>query len=148
MRAAALFLALLAGCLSPGGQQYELLDGTAPTIVSIVPPMGGDAGTPVVGPGQIIEVRFSEAMDLASLRPGIAIRNKERREQALTIQTEVADVKLTAADRDVAMTVRISSADPSGFATGGYQLFLRTLLIDQQGNGLGTEFLGGFFVQN
>ncbi len=139
---------LLTGCLSAGEPLYGKLDATPPKIAAISPPMGGDAGVVFLTPSQFIVLTFSESMDLDSLRPGIVIRNKDRKEQPLTIQVDPDQIRpLTAKDMDAEFKVQISSADPSGFATGPYQLILRTLLIDQQGNGLDGEFLGAFYVQ-
>ena len=141
-------LLVLTGCLSIGEPLYGKLDPTAPKIAAISPPMGGDAGVPILTPNQFIVLTFSEPMDLDSLRPGIVIRNKDRKEQPLTIQVDVDQLRpITAKDPDVEFKVQISSAEMSGFATGGYQLILRTLLIDQQGNSLDGEFLGAFYVQ-
>ena len=108
---------------------------------------------PIVSPNQFIVLTFSEPMDLQSLRPGIVIRNKDRREQPLTIQVDPDQIKpITAADPGTTenpnpFSVNISAAEMSGFPSGGYQLILRTLLIDQQGNSLNSEFLGAFYVQ-
>lgn len=138
----------LASCLSPGGSLYGKLDSTAPKIVSISPAMGPDAGVTYLAPAQFIVITFSEPMDLDSLRAGIVIRNKDRKEQALTIQVDPDQIRpVTAKDPDLEFRVQISSADMGGFTSGAYQLILRTLLIDQQGNGLETEFLGAFYVQ-
>lgn len=139
---------LLAGCLSVGEPLYGKLDPVSPTVVSIVPAMGADAGVPTLSPSQFIVLTFSEPMDLDSLRPGIVIRNKDRKEQPLTIQVDVDQLRpITARDPDIPFKVQISAADPAGFSTGAYQLILRTLLIDQQGNQLNSEFLAPFFVQ-
>lgn len=141
-------LALGAGCLNPGESPYVKQDYQSPVVTSIVPAMGGDAGVPILTPSQFIVITFSEAMDLDSLRPGIVIRNKDRKEQALTIQVEPDQVRpVTSRDNDIPFSVNISAAEMSGFSTGGYQLILRTLLIDQQGNSLNSEFLGAFYVQ-
>lgn len=138
----------LAGCLSAGEPLYGKLDGIPPKIAAIDPPMGGDAGVVYITPSRFIELTFSEPMDLDSLRPGIVVRNKDRLEQPLTIQVNPDQLRpITAKDPDIQFKVQISAADPSGFPTGAYQLILRTLLIDQQGNGLDTEFLGAFYVQ-
>ena len=138
---------LLTGCLSAGDSLYGKLDATPPRIASIIPPIGGDAGTQLLSPSQFILLTFSEPMDLDSLRAGIVIRNKDRKEQPLTIQVEVDQLRpITSKDPDIEFKVQISAADPGGFASGSYQLILRTLLIDQQGNGLDGEFLGAFFV--
>lgn len=141
-------LVLIAACNSPGESPYIKADFASPTIVTIVPKMGADAGVPILTPSQFITLTFSETMDLDSLRPGIVIRNKDRKEQPLTIQVDPDQLRpVSAPDPDVEFSVQISSAEPSGFATGGYQLILRTLLIDQQGNSLNGEFLGAFYVQ-
>ncbi len=148
MKAALALLLVITGCVSPGESLYEKLDAKAPKIAEISPPMGGDAGVPSLTPSQFIVLTFSETMDLDSLRPGIVIRNKDRKEQPLTIQVDVDQLlPVNAQDLDVPFKVQISSAEPSGFTTGAYQLILRTLLIDQQGNGLDGEFLGAFNVQ-
>ncbi len=140
----------LTGCLSPGETPYVKVDFSSPTLVSIAPAMGGDAGVPILSPAQFIVITFSEPMDLDSLRPGIVIRNKDRREQPLTIQVDPSQIRPVGSglmDMEPEFSVNISSAETSGFATGGYQLILRTLLIDQQGNSLNSEFLGAFYVQ-
>jgi hypothetical protein len=145
---ASLALALATGCLSPGESPYIKQDYQSPVVLSIVPAMGGDAGVPILSPSQFIVITFSESMDLGSLRPGIVIRNKDRKEQPLNIQVEPDQVRrVTAVDTDSPFSVNISAAEASGFTTGGYQLILRTLLIDQQGNSLNSEFLGAFYVQ-
>lgn len=139
---------LLAGCLSPGSPLYGKLDETSPHLAQIVPRIGGDAGLQSVAPKQFIVITFSEPMDLDSLRAGIVVRNRDRKEMPLTIQVEPSQLQpITAADPDIEFSVQISSAEPSGFVVGPYQLILRTLLIDQQGNGLDGEFLGAFYVQ-
>lgn len=154
----ALFLGVVvvaaAGCNSPGESLYGKLDAQPPRIVEIAPPMGGDAGVPSVTPSQFIVLTFSESMDLDSLRAGIVIRNKDRKEQPLTIQVDPDQIRpdnLGARDDggtlDQPFKVQISAADPGGFATGAYQLILRTLLIDKRGNGLDGEFLAAFYVQ-
>ncbi len=143
-----LALLFLTGCLSAGESLYPKLDSLPPTLVEIVPSMGGDAGVPSLTPSQVIVLTFSEPMDLDSLRPGIVVRNKDRKEQPLTIRVAADQVRpITARDPDLPFSVQVSSADLSGFAVGSYQLILRTLLIDQQGNGLDGEFLGAFNVQ-
>jgi hypothetical protein len=147
-RALPLLLAVLSGCLSPGDSLYGKLDFISPTVASISPPMGSDAGVVFVSPSQFIVLTFSEPMDIDSLRPGIVIRNKDRKEQPLTITVDPDQIRpITPSDPDVEFKVQISSADPAGFATGSYQLILRTLLVDQQGNSLNSEFLGAFYVQ-
>ena len=141
-------LVMLAGCLSVGEPLYGKLDPVHPTLLSSVPALGADAGTPTLTPSQFIVLTFSEPMDLDSLRPGIVIRNKDRREQPLTISVEVDQLQpIRASDPDIPFSVQISAADPAGFPVGAYQLILRTLLIDQQGNGLNSEVLAPFFVQ-
>ncbi|GEM_PF-3357959 len=151
MKRAALVAGLwlsLAGCLSPGAPLYGKLDEKSPRMTQIVPPIGGDAGLQSVAPKQFIVITFSEQMELDSLRAGIVVRNRDRREMPLTIQVEPSQIRpVTAQDPDGEFSVQISSAEPSGFVVGPYQLILRTLLIDQQGNGLDGEFLGAFYVQ-
>ena len=143
-----LALLCLTGCLSPGAPLYGKLDTVAPKVTAISPAMGGDAGVPTLSPSQFIVLTFSEPMDLDSLRPGIVVRNKDRKEQPLTIQVDVDQLQpITARDPDLEFRVQISSATAGGFTNGAYQLILRTLLIDQQGNGLDGEFLGAFNVQ-
>ena len=140
------------GCLSAGSSQYGRLDDQPPTIVAIDPPMGGDAGVPQINGGQIISISFSEQMNVDTLRPGIVIRNKDRRELPLSIllESDPTPVSYTAlADagpRNIPMTVQITSATGS-FDRGAYQLILRTLLIDRAGNSLESEFLGAFIVK-
>ncbi|MBS1148617.1 MAG: hypothetical protein H6Q89_315 [Myxococcaceae bacterium] len=147
-RALPLAMVVLTGCLSAGDPLYGKLDSTPPRIAAISPPMGGDAGVVYLTPSQFIVLTFSEPMELDSLRAGIVVRNRDRKEQPLTIQVDPDQLRpITAKDPDVEFKVQISSAEPSGFATGAYQLILRTLLIDQQGNGLDGEFLGAFYVQ-
>lgn len=148
--ALALLAVMLTGCLSPGETPYVKLDFSSPTLVSIEPAMGGDAGVPILSPNQFIVLTFSEPMDLSSLRPGIVIRNKDRKEQPLTIQVDPDQIRPAGSglmDEEADFSVNISAAEASGFTTGGYQLILRTLLIDQQGNSLNNEFLGAFYVQ-
>jgi hypothetical protein len=149
---------MLGGCLSPGAPLYDKQDSVHPKLVSVAPPMGG--GTPPsIEPLKIIVITFSEAMDLESLRPGIVVRDKDRKEQPLTIRVDPAEVRpLSAADPDIPFPVQVSSALPGGFAPGAYQLALRTLLIDQQGNTIldgedpgdagirDIDFLGAFNV--
>lgn len=148
MKRAVFAALLLTGCLSPGQSLYEKLDSTSPKVVSISPPIGGDAGTVTLAPSQFVLITFSEPMDIDSLRAGIVVRNRDRKEQPLTIQVDPSQIRpIQASDPETEFQVQISSADPSGFVSGPYQLILRTLLIDQQGNGLDGEFLGAFFVQ-
>ena len=148
------FLALFAaGCLTAGNSPYNKLDDQPPTVISIDPPIGGDAGTPIVRGGQIISITFSEQMNVDTLRPGIVIRNRDRQELPLSIQLESEPTPVSyRADSDagpinIPMTVQLTSALPSGFDRGSYQLILRTLLIDRAGNSLESEFLGSFQVQ-
>jgi hypothetical protein len=144
---ALLLLLGAAGCLQPGAGPYGKLDETAPTLRRINPAMGGDAGVVRLLPQQFIELTFSEQMDLDSLRPGIVVRNTARREQLIEVSVEPTTYAPdTPADLDVEMTVRVVSAQPDGFASGGYQLILRTLLLDRQGNPFEREFLGAFTV--
>jgi hypothetical protein len=153
-RALPLGLLMLTGCLSVGEPLYGKLDSTPPRIASIVPPMGGDAGVVFIAPSQFIVLTFSEPMDLDSLRAGIVVRNKDRLEQPLTIQVapdQIRPLTVKAGEdggqTEIDFSVQIGAADPAGFPTGAYQLILRTLLIDQRGNGLDGEFLGAFYVQ-
>ncbi len=137
--AAAAALAAIAGCLSPGSPYYPVMDDKPPTVVSIDPPMGdtagGDGGVPTLTVGQIITITFSEPMDLDSIRPGIAIRDAGREEIPLLIAIDPSQRKgPTAADLDVDWPVHVTAAN--GFVPGVYQLILRPLLIDQQGNAL------------
>lgn len=136
---------VVAGCLSPGSTPYTPVDVTAPKIDRITPAMGGDAGTPEVPGDQIFEIVFSEGMDPGSLRPGIVVRNARREEQVLELHAVDAG-RPSLRDSDSSYVVRINSRGTS-FAPGAYQLILRTLLIDQQGNALENEFLGGFRVR-
>lgn len=136
-----------AGCLQPGPGPYGKLDESAPALRRITPAMGGDAGVVRLLPQQFIELTFSEQMDLDSLRTGIVVRNTARREQLIEVSVEPTTYAPdTPADPDVEMTVRVVSAQPDGFASGGYQLILRTLLLDRQGNPFEREFLGAFTV--
>ena len=145
-------LLLLAGCLGIGSPLYPKLDDQPPRVLGIDPPMGGDAGVPVLAGGQVISITFSEQMNVDSLRPGIVIRNRERKELPLSLQLESEPTPVSyAADddgglRSLPMTVQIASAG-GGFDLGSYQLILRTLLIDRAGNSLESEFLGTFVVQ-
>ena len=67
-------LALFAtGCLSTGKAPYGKLDDQPPTVVSIVPAMGGDAGVPTINGGSFISITFSEQLDVDSIRPGIVV---------------------------------------------------------------------------
>jgi hypothetical protein len=113
------------------------MDTKPPVVNSIVPAMGdqygGDGGIPTLTPGAIITITFSESMDVNSLRPGIAIRDANRVEQPLNIYVAPQYLMTTnAQDLDFDFPVQVSS--PSGFTPGVYQLILRQLLIDQQGN--------------
>jgi hypothetical protein len=139
------------GCLSPGRSPYDRLDDQAPTIVSIDPAMGGDAGVPTIRGGQIITITFDEQMNVDSLRPGIVVRNKDRRELPLSILLESEPTPISymagldAGPNNIPMAVQVSSAE-GGFERGSYQLILRTLLIDRAGNSISSEFLGAFIV--
>ena len=136
---AALVLLLLAGCLSTDKPTYQPMDTKRPTVNSIVPAMGdhygGDGGIPSLTPGAIITVTFSEAMDVSSLRPGIAIRDANRVEQPLNIYV-APQYLMTINEQDLDFDFPVQLSSPSGFTPGVYQLILRELLIDQQGNTL------------
>lgn len=133
-------------CLSPGSTQYLPLDNVAPHLVSIAPDLGSDGGFQQFPPTQIFEITFSEPMDTDSLRPGIVVRNVAREEQLLELHAP--DIPPSLSDPDFAFPVRISSYADGGFAPGAYQLILRTLLIDQQGNPLPGEFRAAFLIAN
>ncbi len=145
-------LLLIAGCLSAGKSPYGKLDDQPPTVVSIQPPMGADAGMPPhINGGSFISITFSEQLDVESIRPGIVLRDKNRKELPLSIQlaADPTPVSYTATEdggaQNIPMTVEITSA-VGPLDRGSYQLILRTLLIDRAGNSLESEFLGAFFV--
>lgn len=148
---AALAALALAGCLSTGSPYYPQMDTKRPTITSIDPPMGdiagGDGGIPTLTSGQIITVTFDEPMDLDSLRPGITVRDAMRQEQPLLVSVDPANQGgPTAADYDLPFPVHLAST--SGFVPGVYQLILRELLIDQQGNTLLVPLSDGGISDN
>ncbi len=154
MRAALVFvsMALLCGCLSPGDPLYGPVDRTQPKIVSVRPDLSG--GMAVLQATQLIEVTFSEPLDITSLRPGIAVRNSKREEQQLDIRATASN---TVADKDFEWKVQISSAE-GGFLPGAHVLVIHPFIVDQQGNSLLTgeprpdggaqdDFLAAFTVQ-
>jgi len=154
MRALPLVLAAAAasGCLSPDKPLFNEMDTTRPSILQIEPPLGdlygGDGGVPSFSGGVIFTVHFSEPMDVSSLRPGIAVRDMNKVEQPLDLYVAPAYLAapLTQADLDVDWPVEVSS--PSGFVPGVYQLILRELLIDAQGNPLQVPAADGGFSDN
>ncbi len=144
--------AMLSGCLSPGDPIYPPVDRVQPKIVSVRPDLSG--GMAVLKATQLIEITFSEPMDISSLRPGLAVRNSKREEQQLDIR---ATASSTVADKDFEWKVQISSA-AGGFLPGAHVLVIHPFIVDQQGNSLLTgdprpdggaqdDFLAAFTVQ-
>ena len=145
-RALLLFPLALSACLDPGNPVYLKKDTTAPRILSVTPALfAPDAGTLTLQAGQAIDLTFSEEMDPTSLRPGIAIRKTQSKEELpLNIQ---APALLTdnENDSDLAWSVKISAGQGT-FQSGIHSLTVRTLLIDLQGNPLAAEQTGFFNV--
>ncbi|MFT3836531.1 MAG: Ig-like domain-containing protein [Myxococcaceae bacterium] len=149
----ALLLLAFCGCLSTDKPTYQQMDTKRPKVSSISPGMGdqygGDGGIPTLTPGEIITITFSEPMDLESLRPGIAIRDINRVEQPLNIYVApsvLATLGINQMDSDYSFPVQVSS--PSGLTPGSFQLILRELLIDQQGNTLEVDLKDGGISDN
>jgi hypothetical protein len=153
MRAVLLFL--LCGCLSEGAALYGKVDTEAPTVLSVNPPIlildGGvaDGGYQQLTAGQTITITFSEAMDPASLRPGITIF-KDAQEIPLDVQADPAPNIISGGNAppnsDTPFNVRIQPAGSVGFQQGAHLLRLDTLLVDQAGNPIPGRLENFFFV--
>ena len=137
MRRWLLLAGLLLGpsaCLEPGEALLAARDLNPPTFVSSEPSAGGTvtlAGT--------LQVLFSEAMDVRTLRPGIAVF-EGRAEVPLTL-TVPPDPTGEAAEPsgDVPYTVTVSAESGTWKAGTAYTLVLRTSLTDTAGNALKGE---------
>jgi hypothetical protein len=159
MTRAAMTALLLCACLQSGAPLYGKVDTEAPTVLSVTPPIlildGGsaDAGTfQSLTSGQTITIQFSEAMDPASLRPGILVFDvggTTAQEIPLDVQADPAPNIITGPNAppntDTPFNVRIQAAGNAMFAQGDYLLRLNTLLVDQAGNPIPAQ-LENFFV--
>jgi hypothetical protein len=154
MKRAVLFV-LLGGCLSEGAALYGKVDTEAPTVLGVTPPIlildGGvaDGGYQQLTAGQTITITFSEAMDPASLRPGILIF-KDGNQIPLDVQADQAPNIITGPNAppnlDNMFNVRIQPAGSVGFEQGAHLLRLNTLLVDQAGNPIPMQLENFFFV--
>lgn len=132
-----LFVGLLLGnaaCLDPGEPFLATRDTDPPDVVSTEPSAGGTLSA--TGSLQIL---FSEAMDVRTLRPGIAVF-EGRTELPLTL-TVPPDPTGEAAEPqgDVPYTVTVSAEGGAWTAGTAYTLVLRTSLTDTAGNALQQE---------
>jgi len=130
-----LVVSALAGCLEAGDAIYPARDLDPPDVVSTVPGPNG-----ILPAGGTLRITFSEAMDVRTLRPGIAVFSG-RDELPLTITAPPVPETDEAVERgDVPYTVDVVPAEGTVLSPGSqYTLVLRDALTDTEGNPLATE---------
>ncbi len=130
-----LLLGLLgcAGCLEPGEPFLARRDTDPPDVLSTEPSAGG-----TVQSASPLQILFSEAMDVRSLRPGIAVF-VGRAEVPLTLSVPPEVVGGEEEHGDVPYTVTVSAEGGSWTPGTAYTLVLRTSLLDYEGNALQQE---------
>ena len=123
-----------AGCLDPGAPFLAPRDTDPPDVISTEPSVGG-----VVATDGALQVLFSEAMDVRTLRPGMAVF-EGRAEVPLTLKVPPEPTGEAAEEHgDVPYTVSVSPESGTWKAGSAYTLVLRTSLTDVEGNALGQE---------
>ncbi|MCP3103439.1 Ig-like domain-containing protein [Myxococcus sp. K15C18031901] len=131
----ALVVSTFSGCLEPGDALYPARDTDPPDVVSTDP--GANGTLSVTG---TLRITFSEAMDVRTLRAGIAVFSG-RDEVPLTITAPpVPEVDEHVERGDVPYTVEAVPAEGSAFLPNSqYTLVLRDALTDYEGNPLAAE---------
>ncbi|QSQ15157.1 Ig-like domain-containing protein [Myxococcus landrumensis] len=132
---AALAVTCLSACLEPGDPIYPERDSVRPRVVSTEPGSGE-----VLAAGAPMRITFSEAMDVRSLRPGIAVFTG-RDEVPLTLTApEVPELDANVERGDVPYIVEAVASEGSPLLPDTqYTLVLRDVLTDFEGNPLGSE---------
>jgi len=123
------------GCLDPGRAVLSREDTVAPTVVSTKPA----ANEAAFAKDAELEITFSEAMDPRSLAPGIALRTGQ---DLLVVTVSIPAPTGNEDDpnpADIPYTVRARPISGARWAVTQYQLLLRTLLSDTEGNALAQE---------
>jgi hypothetical protein len=156
---ALLTVLLLCACLQSGAPLYGKVDTTPPTVTDVSPEIllldGGvaDGGYQTLTQGQTITITFSEAMDPASLRPGILVFDVAMNNDTqipLDVQADIAPNQITGPNAPPNVPtdfhVRIQPAGNGMFTQGTFLLRLNTLLVDQAGNPIPAELENFFFV--
>ena len=95
------------------------------------------------------DTRSLRVLEVSLRKAGFTVTPAVSVQDALDkLELHAPDIPPSLSDPDFAFPVRISSYADGGFAPGAYQLILRTLLIDQQGNPLPGEFRAAFLIAN
>ena len=127
------------GCLEPGRPYLNEKDSVPPSVVKVVPERGQS-----VTKDTTIEITFTEAMDLRSLRPGIGLLRGPAEVETTMRISGPGPVPEDIEQSDVPFRVQVIPRYPDGDAgvlIGGvqYTIELRTLLTDSEGNRLSDD---------
>lgn len=126
---------VLSGCLEPKGPGLGREDTGVPTITGTKP---ASNETAFAKDGEL-EVTFSEVMDPRTLAPGIAIQTTDTvLAVTVTIPTP-SGIEDDPNPVDIPYTVRARPISGALLAATKYDLVLRTLLADTEGNPLAQE---------
>jgi hypothetical protein len=125
----------LGGCLEPRDPILGPEDTVAPQVVSTQPA----ANEPAFAKDGELEITFSESMDPRTLSPGIALQTGQDL-LAVTVSIPVPTGNEDDANpTDIPYAVKIRPTSGALLGATPYELVLRTLLADTEGNPVATE---------